>query len=450
MMATRATPKHCRPGACTGVASDACYPLSEGHGGPNSMRHISAAKALLSLVLATALIAELAYAATAEPGSDATSNATGIEFDRLVAEFELRIEQRELRRAVEAFAEMQRVASGSIPHELWYQHAVACHEAGLLDAALESANQYVLVAGREGEHYRQALRLSVLIRDRLEEAERERQAAERERAQELAFLEALELKARTQQKQAVDLPQDLMKGGGAAPSMVRLPEGRVCREPREGGNCLMTDVPAFAISKHAVTVEEFRRFVRATRYRTTSENRRTGCYESREVVLWPGDEGYERSQREFYRRTWKTVSAEQTDRHPVVCVSFADANRYAAWLSDQTGRRYTVPGQVQWQWAFIAGTTIGHLELHPSKYWRAFHDWGHQKPQYWRCLDRAEDVGSYRLKGPVGSSCPPNPVGILFEGGLWEWNGDEGWNHGPGPQTRRIRVDLGFRVARNS
>lgn len=403
---------------------------------------------VVALVLATAQAADPASSGATDPVGDDGRPPTDIEFDRLVAEFELRVEQGDRHKAIAVFANMRRGAPGSIPHELWFDHAEACYEAGLLEAALESANEYIQLAGREGDRYREALRLSVLIRDEVEQAERERRAEDRQRELERARWERLEAKARAQRQLAGDLPRDPMTDGGVAPLMVRLPAGRFCSVRGEDGPCHMTDVPPFAISKHVVTVEQFRRFVRATRYRTTSENRRRGCYES-DGVWRPSDEGYERSQREFYRRTWKSVSKSQTDRHPVVCVSFADANRYVSWLSDQTGRRYQLPSQLQWQSAFLAGTTIGQLDepLHPSRYGYWFRDSGHREPEFWRC-NRWENR-SVRPAKAAGLSCPPSPAGIRFESEFLEWNADEGYDYSLVRQSPgRTRVNLGFRVVR--
>ena len=173
----------------------------------------------------------------------------------------------------------------------------------------------------------------------MEQRERERQAVERQRELEFAARQRLATNAQNQKRLVRALPRDTMKDDGKGPAMIRLPAGRVCFD--EGDECRMVGVQAFAISKHAITVEQFRDFVRSTRYRTETERRKRTC--------WYPDGNEDRT------RNWKTVSARQTGRHPVVCVSMADADRYAEWLGAQTGKRYRLPGQAEWDYAFLAG-----------------------------------------------------------------------------------------------
>ena len=358
------------------------------------------------------------------PNGPEARDVAGVEFDRHVVEFELRVEQNDSAEAIATFGEMQRLGFEFIPHELWYVHATLCEREGLLEAALKSANTYVELAGRDGQHYRDALRLSVVIRDKVEQREQELQAAERQRQVEQASRERLVRRARRQQESTAELPPDEMKDGSVPPPMVVLPAGRICFGKDK---CRMVEVRAFAIAKHAVTVAQFRRFARSTRYRTETERRRLTCWEPG-GSLFPSDA----EKREERKRTWKTVSETQTGRHPVVCVSMEDANRYARWLSDQTGQRYRLPGQAEWDYAFLAGTTIGQVEnTHPHRFRGLFESGRYSKPDFWVCA--AGDLRDFAIKiGPVGS-CPLSPVGLWFESGNFHelvhtcniyWNGE--------------------------
>jgi serine/threonine-protein kinase PpkA len=57
------------------------------------------------------------------------------------------------------------------------------------------------------------------------------------------------------------------------------------------------------------------------------------------------------SQRLFARSkdlSWHAPGFDQTDDHPVVCVSWNDAKAYTDWLSKRTGEHYRLPTQQEW------------------------------------------------------------------------------------------------------
>lgn len=49
------------------------------------------------------------------------------------------------------------------------------------------------------------------------------------------------------------------------------------------------------------------------------------------------------------KRDWKSADISQTDQHPVVCVSFAEARAYADWIAKRSGKRYRLPTPSEWE-----------------------------------------------------------------------------------------------------
>jgi formylglycine-generating enzyme required for sulfatase activity len=49
------------------------------------------------------------------------------------------------------------------------------------------------------------------------------------------------------------------------------------------------------------------------------------------------------------KRTWSDPGFPQNDSHPAVCVSYADAQAYAQWLSSRTGETFRLPSAAEWR-----------------------------------------------------------------------------------------------------
>jgi len=96
---------------------------------------------------------------------------------------------------------------------------------------------------------------------------------------------------------------------------------------------------------------------------------------------------------------------------PVIYVYWNDATAYAKWLSNQTGKKYRLPTEAEWEYAARAGTE--------TKYW-----WGNEIGKNRANCD--SDCGdSFEYTAPVGSFSA-NKLGLYdTSGNVWEWTCSE-------------------------
>ncbi len=140
---------------------------------------------------------------------------------------------------------------------------------------------------------------------------------------------ASELTGETATEPALEF-RDRLRGGGEGPTMIRLPGG-VFMMGASGFSASQDEYPQhevriapFAIGKFEITLAEYDRFAKAT---------------GRKLPPSP----------DVDRQT-----------HPAVFVSWEDAVAYTEWLSAETGERYRLASEAEWEFAARGGTTTAY------------------------------------------------------------------------------------------
>ena len=161
-------------------------------------------------------------------------------------------------------------------------------------------------------------------------------------------------------------------------------------------------VSSFAAGRYAVTKGEFAAFVRSSGYRTEAEQG-DGCY------MWTGKEW-----KKDAAYNWRNVGFAQGDDHPVVCVSWNDAQAYFQWLSRISGKSYRLLSEAEREYAARGGTQ--------TAFW-----WGDsittsQANYSGNYTYNGSPKGQYRQATVPVNSFSANPFGLYnVHGNVWEW-----------------------------
>lgn len=222
-------------------------------------------------------------------------------------------------------------------------------------------------------------------------------------------------------------PGDVFRECDVCPEMVVIPAGRFTmgspageegRYDDEGPQHTVAISRPFAVGRFEVTRSEFAAFVTAARHSMTG-----GCW------VYDGEWNKEAS------RNWASPGFSQTDRDPVVCVNWADAQAYIDWLNSRAARQvagaggfgagggpYRLLTEAEWEYAARGGTTTARF-------------WGDSPDLACRYGNVADQTAKERFTGWTVHNCRDGgvytaPVGGFLANGfglhdmlgnVWEW-----------------------------
>jgi len=212
--------------------------------------------------------------------------------------------------------------------------------------------------------------------------------------------------------------------------MVYIPEGKFVMGTTKGEEKELplhsVYLSGYWIGKYPVTVAQFRAFVKESNYVTDSEMGEGSWIEEGGKIRFDVN--------------WDKPNFKQEENHPVICVSWNDANAYIKWLSRKIGIDFCLPTEAQWE-KTARGTD------------QRTYPWGNQIPDgslanfadlnYWkrfgregRKADRNVDDG-YAQTSPVNAYPKgQSPYGVYDMAGntidwLYDWYDPEYYSKSP-------------------
>ena len=198
----------------------------------------------------------------------------------------------------------------------------------------------------------------------------------------------------------------------------------------------LVQVAPFAIGQHEITLAQFSDFLDRSGY-----PRPSGC------VTW--EDGVESNRDD---RSIDNPGYEQGPDHPVVCVTWHDAQAYVDWLSRETGETYRLPTEAEWEYAARAGSDARFFFGQDVEAICRFDNIGDAAARArWPNWETTSCHDGHVFSSPAGAY-QPNPFGIFdLYGNAREWVRDCWHNtYQNAPESSEAWVDVicNTRVAR--
>lgn len=164
--------------------------------------------------------------------------------------------------------------------------------------------------------------------------------------------------------------------------------------PEEGPQ-KKVNIKKFAVGKFVITKKQWVVFVKETNRPATG-----GC----SWAALPGDTG--KPWNPNPAANWNNIGFMQDSSHPVVCITWYDAQDYVTWLSKKTGFTYRLLSEAEWEYAARAGTTTAY-------YWgdSTSHEYANYGIDSTWGIGLAKGRDKWMNTSPVGSF-PPNAFGL--------------------------------------
>ena len=111
-----------------------------------------------------------------------------------------------------------------------------------------------------------------------------------------------------------------------------------------------------------------------------------------------------------------------TDTQPVVAVSWEDAVAFAKWLSQETGQKYRLPTEAEWEYAARAGSKTSRFwGNNPDEACKYANVGDLTAKERWSTWTTFACNDGFAVAAPVGSFMP-NGYGLNdMLGNVWEW-----------------------------